>query len=587
MMNMVAATTAENQNLSESARISSATEVLWYEQISDLVLGRLYLMRSLTPKALTEICVGDFLLVVTAGTANADISTIISRPMAIFEVTPYYEPTPGDGSPELLLKPVARLENANSALTKVPSDALIVAVKTPRPSRFLVFRSCQFRRDLEQTLAIQGKQTVGGEDEGGAAIEKPINKTHYILDLDKEQFIDHDRASIQEKMRATTMVRRLLDQKRADFLVIDNKIDESRMTVLKGHCTSEGQSLSVGGLAQAFPKIEDLSQIRESRIFREVGLLKSFFFSGKYRNYELSAAEDKLGSVSLTDFTSADMHALVSDSVPTDVGRSAIASALYGLQIVLEVFSGTNLRDSHLAQIIADLRSGRVWKKAIDLYIVAVIEIRMFAWVTTIATVAIDLVPGYVQPTATSSKGQSWLSILDDMLKGGQAELTVRPHVDFSDSTLRVNLIASRRKVKVPVAKSEGADEGKGNGNGNGNGNSNGKVKGSGKGGGKGGGKGSVGGGEIGGGDGKLDGNGNSPNDTRRYPMCLAYLAQQMKIPKYVESGCTVPSCKFTHKFDKGEMPKADWIKMVSSNHSQNELLKASLVSAFQNDTDK
>lgn len=586
MVKMIAASAAEEENLATSARLSPANDALWHQSIGNLELEPKYLMRALIPTDTADLQVNDFLAVLTAAAPNAAIGDIVDSPIAIFQVSPHYRPVVGVVGTELPLLAVAMLENASSDPTPSPSEAPIVVFKIPVPGRFLAVRAAgPFFEELSKIATARGKTTVLGKDDS-LFEEKPTNKSHVIADLDGEKFIDHSRDTIHEKMRNMMLVIRLFDPARREFLVLDNKLNDSRLAVLKGHCTSDGQSIPVGGLTAAFPRVEGLMQIRHTRIFSEPGHLKAFL-SGQYRNYQLSAANDPMGIVSLKDFTSGDLYASVDFTDPTQAGHEAIASALSGVHVALEALTGVSMKDSYLVQMIDDLRCNRAsWRGVVDLYILSLIETRFFAWLTSMATIKIDLVEGYIKPTAAVTKSQRWINVLDEMLAGLIKQVTPRPNYDFLDSALRSHLTENRRKVKAPLQKVEidGDDSVKKKGKGKGKG---------GGGDGKNGGKGGVKGGRGGGGDeeGKdNDGAGNKGRDgdqRREAPICLLYLAQRLRVPRYVSVGCDDNKCSYTHRFEKIEKPKAGWIAMVKNNNSQNQQLKDAIVLAFEKDKDK
>lgn len=306
-------------------------------------------------------------------------------------------------------------------------------------------------RDELVALSKSLSKDLGGVK--GSAMTKKVDEVegkassnnYFVDDLDGEKFLDNSKLDIKDKMRKTTFIRRLISQNGCDALLVDNKLDSSRLAALKGYSMSSGQNIVVNGIASAFPKAKVWSTVRNAPIFSKKVLIEQLL-EGKYRNFDLESSEASAGSISLQEFTSFNLHSTVaSNQQSTREGREALASALSGFIAIIEGVTGQDLSTSYIGIVSRQLAYDvERFGKMHDLYIRHVLENALFAWITSVATNKKEMEKLYLDPDPANTeetKQKQWLKVLDAMVESGLTNAEPRPHYDHLSSDARRHLL--------------------------------------------------------------------------------------------------------------------------------------------------
>ena len=451
MDTLVEANAEQNAGMLTSSRVAKESDLDFMNSLAGLPVNMRFKMRGFQSKTFEDFPVQDIVVVFSQAEEDTPLLQIVQSPISFLMVSSFHQLIVGETSFELPLKLVATMTGGIlGKLTAASASEFGSVVVYDGQEQMLSVRAGPLREELVAISKLLGKNvdvTVGSamKKKADEVEGKASSNTYYVDDLDGVKFLDNNKLEIKDKMRKTTFIRRLISQSGCDVLLVDNRLDGSRLAALKGFSMSSGQNIVVNGIADAFPRVKVWSTVRHSPILSEKGLIEQLL-EGKYRNFDLEPSDASAGSITLQTFTSFNLHSTVaSNQQSTREGREALASALSGFIAVIEGVTGQDLSTSYIGIVSRQLAYDvQRFGKMHDLYIRHVLENALFAWVTSVATNKKEMEKLYVDPdpaNAEETKQGQWVKVLDSMVKIAFDSAETRPHYDHISSVARRHLL--------------------------------------------------------------------------------------------------------------------------------------------------
>jgi hypothetical protein len=455
MPSFVEATAEQKSSIESTATLALASPTMYLASLTNLPVIERFCMKEFVSTARGDIVHESLVAVFATGSAGASLSEKIMQALTIYKVSEYLE-LPIGGDHELPLVAIASTKDGVNGLPLAAEGQEVVVFIAPE--RLLVVRPkgpfSSVLAEIKQAKIKLDKAKVADQQDSA-----PRRKRYYVLDMDGNQFIGHEPgATLQTKMRETTLIRRLLTPTQQEALLIDSQLDKARVATLKG-LASSGSNGSFSLAARAFPSADQLSQLRQCGVMLHKNKFEQLL-AGDWRNICL---ENSVGP-RLQDFTEQDLSAIEANKA-TKKGREAISSAIVGFLLYLEAITGIEVLSTPLGKTAREIAYKSAWDKFEDLYILHLLEKVMYNWHMNISTVKISAVEGYVAPEGDQTSAQAWLDFLGYLVAGTMKDTEPRPHHTFQDSIELKNLLAveknaiGKRRLSAREEKSESEEE--------------------------------------------------------------------------------------------------------------------------------